>query len=238
MKRALRVAGAVLAVALAAGGAWAWNAATSAPAVALLPLPESLIAADTPAGRQLLAESTLKADHAALAGAFEPQSRPAYCGVASSVIVLNALAAGAPRLTQATFFTDAARAVRSPLRVTFGGMTLEQLGALLRSHGVEVAVRQASDSSPAAFRALAQQNLGDPGDFLVVNYQRSELGQKPTGHISPVAAYHAQADRLLVLDVAAYQYPAVWVPTEALFRAMSAVDPASGQARGFVVVRR
>jgi hypothetical protein len=44
-----------------------------------------------------------------------------------------------------------------------------------------------------------------------VNYQRGALGQKESGHISPLAAYNAASDRFLILDVAAYKYPPVWV---------------------------
>jgi hypothetical protein len=46
---------------------------------------------------------------------------------------------------------------------------------------------------------------------MLVNYERAALGQAKTGHISPIAAYNAKADRLLVLDVATYKYPPVWV---------------------------
>ena len=71
---------------------------------------------------------------------------------------------------------------------------------------------------------------------MLVNYQRAVLGQGETGHISPIAAYNAQADRFLVLDVAAYKYPPVWVTTQDLWNAMNTIDPASGRSRGFVVV--
>ena len=111
-------------------------------------------------------------------------------------------------------------------------MTLAQLGELLRAHGVQVTVYYASDSGLDAFRSVALQNLATAGDFLLVNYQRDALGQGEIGHISPIAAYNVKTDRLLILDVASYRYPPVWVSTEVLWKAMNTVDPASGARAG------
>jgi hypothetical protein len=57
------------------------------------------------------------------------------------------------------------------------------------------------------------------------------------GHISPLAAYNAETDSFLILDVAAYKYPPVWVSTEDLWDAMSASVGSSPRTRGFIVVR-
>jgi hypothetical protein len=43
---------------------------------------------------------------------------------------------------------------------------------------------------------------------------------------------------VLILDVARYRYPAVWVRAEDLWRAMGTVDRSSGRSRGLVVIRR
>jgi len=71
---------------------------------------------------------------------------------------------------------------------------------------------------------------------VLINYDRGAVGQAPGGHISPVTAYDPQSDRALVLDTAAHRYPPVWVEVRALHRAMQAVDPDSGRARGLVRV--
>ena len=44
-----------------------------------------------------------------------------------------------------------------------------------------------------------------------MNYLRKAIGQERGGHISPLAAYDAKSDRFLILDVARYKYPPVWV---------------------------
>jgi hypothetical protein len=66
---------------------------------------------------------------------------------------------------------------------------------------------------------------------------RRALGQQIGGHISPLAAYDAKADRFLILDVARYKYPPVWVKTADIFAAMNTLDAANdNKTRGFVLV--
>ena len=232
MARPGRIVGAVVAgLVLLLGGA-IWDIAFRVPSPHRLPLPPSLISAESSTGTQLLAHSAFTADEADLNRFFEAQSRAAYCGVASSVIVLNALRPGTT-LTQSSVFPN----VSTELRTTFGGMTLAQLAELLRSNSATVSMTYASDSNIEAFRRIARQNLQTPHDFMLVNYERAALGQTKSGHISPLAAYDDQSDRLLILDVAAYRYPPVWVTTPDLWNAMNTLDPDSNHTRGFVTVR-
>lgn len=238
MKRLLSISSIALFALLVLGSLLVWDKYFRSPAIDLLPLPENLIALESPAGRKLLAESEFVADYGQLTAHFVIQSRPAYCGVASSVIALNALRNMEPRLDQSTFFTNAARQIKDPLRVSLTGMSLRQLGELLRAHGAEASVVYASDTDIETFRSIAQRNLMTDGDFVLVNYQRAELEQVEMGHISPLAAYHAETDRFLVLDVAAYKYPPVWVSTKELWDAMnSPLGESSSRTRGFVVIR-
>jgi len=95
---------------------------------------------------------------------------------------------------------------------------------------------QGDQLSLQQFRQLLRQGLSDPRDRLVVNYQRSRIAQQGGGHISPIAAYNSRSDRVLILDVARYRYPAVWVKTEVLWRSMGEVDRASGQSRGLLSI--
>jgi hypothetical protein len=238
MKRSLRVASVAFFMTVALAGLGVWHAAFRTPSIDLLPLPERLIAVDSSGGKKLLSETRYVADYDVLIRNFESQSRPAFCGVASAVVILNALRSSPPRMTQATFFTDPASKVRGSLQVTFGGMTLAQLSDLLRAHGVDATPYFASDTTLNDFRMIASKNLETPDDYVLVNYQRSALDQGATGHISPIAAYNAAADRFLILDVAAYKYPPVWVASDALWNAMNTIDPESGRTRGFVVVRK
>jgi hypothetical protein len=72
---------------------------------------------------------------------------------------------------------------------------------------------------------------------VIVNYQREAIGEQTGGHISPLAAYDARADRFLILDVARYKYPPVWVKTTDIFDAMNTPDASNdNKTRGFVLV--
>jgi hypothetical protein len=231
-KTARAIAAAASVLALLAGG-WVWQLAFRMPAVDPLPLPAHLVALTAVEEHRLSVDAATNADYQPLTAAFESQRRPAFCGVASSVTVLNALRPSGPRQTQATFLAD----MSTELRVTFSGMTLHELGELLRRHGAEADVVFAADTTLDAFRRAASENLGRGGDYVLVNYQRAALGQRAGGHISPLAAYNAATDRFLILDVAAYRYPPTWVPAVDLWNAMNSVDSTSGRTRGFVVVR-
>jgi hypothetical protein len=208
----------------------------------------SLIPLSEPAGLHLLAGSGHRADYGALAGALLTQANLAYCGVASSAMLLNSLAVPAPAVpgygpyrfwTQENFFEDpATRSVKAPELIARQGMTLDQLRDLLASKGLQVRTIHGRDIELLALRRLLVSSLANPLDRLVVNYDRRQLGQTGGGHIAPLAAYHAASDRVLILDVARYRYPSVWVPLVDLWRALRGLDSASGLSRGLVVVER
>ena len=156
-----------------------------------------------------------------LSNQFVTQINQAYCGVASSVMVLNALGLPAPEsalykpfrvFTQENFFDRAeTKKVISADLVSKRGMTLAQLGDLLSSHGAKVQVYHGSDVDLDRFRSLLVQNLSKRDNFAIVNYLRKTIGQERGGHISPIAAYNQRTDRFLILDVSRYKYPPVWV---------------------------
>jgi hypothetical protein len=51
-----------------------------------------------------------------------------------------------------------------------------------------------------------------------------------------VAAYDEMRDRFLILDVARYKYPPVWVRSEELYAAMQAYDRDAKAPRGYLVL--
>jgi hypothetical protein len=206
-----------------------------------IPLPETQ-------GQTLLLQSNDRADYGPLAEQFLTQANLAYCGVASMVMVLNSLAVPAPAAagygsyrfwTQENVFEPAAtRAVLSPEVVARQGMTLQELRGLLASHGVQARAIHGDRLSLAQFRLLVRSNLARADDRLLVNYDRKALGQAGGGHISPLAAYNAATDRVLILDVARYRYPSVWVPLTDLWQAIRTTDSSTGLSRGVMVVRQ
>jgi hypothetical protein len=229
-------------IALAVGEGPGWSSPLANPAQPPKPRPE-------PAGQTLLLEATARRDHGPLAQWFETQANLAYCGVASAVMALNSLAIPAPTAagygpyrfwTQSSAFSiPGSGGFVRPEVVAREGMTLAQLQGWLAQQPDLVVERFHGDQlSLLQWRALLQRSLNDPEDRLLVNYQRSALGQPGGGHISPVAAYEITSDRVLILDVARYRYPAVWVRAEDLWRAMGTVDSSSGRSRGLLLIRR
>ena len=161
-------------------------------------------------------------------------------------MVLNALRVPAPAapeyapyrtFTQDNLLSERTDAVLPRETLARQGMTLDQLGGILAMQPVHAEVHHASESSVDEFRKLAQAYLGEAGHFVIVNYLRKALGEEIGGHISPLAAYDAKADRFLILDVARYKYPPVWVKTADMFAAMNTPDAANdNKTRGFVLV--
>ncbi|WP_172636068.1 phytochelatin synthase family protein [Synechococcus sp. PCC 6312] len=196
-------------------------------------------------GESLLETSQAKADVLPLMSHFVTQINPAYCGVASSVMVLNALGvttANTPAwqrgyLNQDTIFTPQTNAVIDRHLIAHQGLTLSQLAEFLQTYPVTVERYYGSDLGLAEFRQILGISLGKANQYILVNYLRSSIGQETGGHISPLAAYHAEQDQVLILDVARYKYPPIWVSVQALWQAMGTIDPVSGKSRGFLVIR-
>jgi hypothetical protein len=211
-----------------------------------LPLPPNLVGAATPAGETYFLEAEARAAYFPLADNFVTQKNQAFCGVASSVMVLNALQLPAPAVpeydpyrtfTQDNVFSAATEAVIPADTIREMGMTLDQLGAFIATQPVTVEVHHAADSSLDVFRASARDSLSKPGHFVVVNYLRKAIGQEKGGHISPLAAYDGRSDRFLILDVARYKYPPVWVTAADLFAAMNTIDSDNeNRSRGYVLI--
>ncbi len=230
-----------LVVVLLAAGLGAASAET-------LPLPDSLVALQSEEGEALLFGADARADYVPLSLYFVTQENPAYCGPATIAMVLNALDLARPpsEMTlglglydQENIFDARAEAAKPHAEVMRGGMTLDDLGAILAAHDLTVQVHHAEDSSLDEFRKIAADEVGSNGRFVLVNYLRAGIGQEKGGHISPLAAYDADSDRFLILDVSRYKYPPVWVKAAALFGAMDTPDSDNdNRSRGYLVVGR
>ena len=202
---------------------------------------------DTPRGAELFDEAKVKGHFWTLCRYFISEKFLTYCGIASSVTVLNSLAIEAPdepqiypykMFTQDNIFTDEVLHHRRPLDVEKGGNTLGQLATVLAALHVDVAIYFGSDMSPDETRQTILGALQAPDQRVIVDFDRKVLGQKGGGHFSPLAAYHQGEDRFLLLDVARYKLPPCWVPAAVLHEAISGTDTTSGKSRGFLIVTR
>jgi hypothetical protein len=213
-----------------------------------LPLPQNLVGAATDAGEALLIDADAREAYFSLASNFLTQKNQAYCGIASIVMVLNAMQLPAPAVpefdpyrtfTQDNLLDARTEAVLPREVIMKQGMTLDQIGGLLELQPVTVEVHHAADSSLDVFRGKAREYLAKPDHFVIVNYLRKAIGQEKGGHISPLAAFDAETDRFLILDVARYKYPPVWVKASELFAAMNTQDSDNqDRTRGYVLLSK
>ena len=173
------------------------------------------------------------------------QNTQTYCSVASAITVLNAMPIKKPvdpsyapyaYFTQSNYFTPKVVKVISPQTVLSQGMTRDEMSMTLAQHGVKTKSIAGDTLNDEALRTLLQKALGDDGQFVLANYLRATLGQVGGGHWSVLAAYDAQSDSVLILDVAKYKYAPVWVSISTLQKAIATIDTTSNKARGLVIV--
>jgi hypothetical protein len=152
-----------------------------------------------------------------------------YCAVASAVMVLNASNLPAPLtpnhapyriFDQDNFFTGKVISMVTPAQVSAKGMSLEELHNTMASFGVKVKKVYGSEVSLKQFRNDVIKAVSFSDHFIIVNVDRKYLHEEGGGQFSPIAAVDIEKDRMLVLDVARYKYPPMWVKTADLYRAM------------------
>ncbi|CAI9288431.1 unnamed protein product [Lactuca saligna] len=176
----------------------------------VLPSPPAIDFA-SPEGKQLFIEAiqggTMEGFFK-LISYFQTQSEPAYCGLATLAMVLNALS------------IDPGRKWKVLLQVLGDGlMSLCWIAVSLWKRHV-IACSTSDDC------------------HLISSYNRGTFKQTGSGHFSPIGGYHAGRDMVLVLDVARFKYPPHWVPLTLLWEAMDTIDDSSGFRRGFMLISR
>lgn len=122
------------------------------------------------------------------------------------------------------------------LQVKDHGFQIHQLAQLFAAHGLDVKLRIVSDKLENQFiKNELVKNMGDPDDYVVVNYQRSQLQQQGGGHISPLGAYHKPTDSFLIMDVTPNKADWVWVKADLLIAAMRTFDTVEN--RGYLLLK-
>jgi hypothetical protein len=187
----------------------------------------------------------------AMLSSFVTQRTQSFCSVATAATMLNALGVPAPvdpvyaphaYYTQANILGECALGLTShtgaPLSAGFiatHGATLDEWAAYLSCWAHPMAARHASEWSVDVFRTEVAAALSDsPPRAVGLNFHRSGLGQPGGGHMSPVAAYSAATDSMLLLDVSRYKEEAAWFPVSELHSAMNTTDVAASVSRGWV----
>ncbi|GAV74655.1 Phytochelatin domain-containing protein/Phytochelatin_C domain-containing protein [Cephalotus follicularis] len=172
---------------------------------------------------------------------FQTQSEPAYCGLASLSMVLNALAIDPGRKWKGPWrwFDESMLDCCEPLeKVKAEGISFGKLVCLAHCAGAKVEAFRTNQSTIEDFRKYVIRCSSSDDCHVISSYHRGTFKQTGTGHFSPIGGYHAGKDMALILDVARFKYPPHWVPLELLWDAMDNVDETTGQRRGFLLVSR
>nr|CAH8832843.1 unnamed protein product [Trichobilharzia regenti] len=209
------------------------------------PLPRHCISFSSPEGKRIFREALLSGHmetYFCLASQFCTQEEPSYCGLASLVMVLNALGLDPGRVWKSPWrwYHESMLTCCLPQDVLTKGITLDDFVKIGRCYGLDVDLhRVSSENSLSHFREMVtKMTSGLSEGYLVVCYSRSALGQTGTGHFAPVGGYHPQRELVFLFDTARFKYPPHWVSLTKLWESMNQVDPATQLPRGFVVLRK
>ncbi|KAK3028127.1 hypothetical protein RJ639_038988 [Escallonia herrerae] len=172
---------------------------------------------------------------------FQTQSEPAYCGLASLSMVLNALAIDPGRKWKGPWrwFDESMLDCCEPLeKVKAKGISFGKVVCLAHCAGAAVKAFRTNQSTLDDFRKYVMACTTSDDCHVISSYHRGTFEQTGTGHFSPIGGYHAGRDMALILDVARFKYPPHWVPLTLLWEAMNTTDDASGRHRGFMLISR
>jgi hypothetical protein len=205
-------------------------------------IPANLVALDSDYGQEIFSQSNYKEAYWGLSEQFVTQSTGTDCGIASAVMVVNALNIRPPQdpehpgfyqWSQINILPVAAK-VFSINQLNYVGLSLPDEANLLAQFGLHSTYYYGKSLSLDEFRYLTKQAVSQKNSEAVVDFSRKSLNQVGDGHFSPIAAYDSNSDRFLLMDVARYKYPPVWVTTSDLYHAIRE----NGSWRGLVVVSK
>ena len=96
------------------------------------------------------------------------------------------------------------------------------------------------DATAAAFRAHLVAMERDADRLIAGNYHLATTygDDWDVGHFSPIGAYDATKDRVLLLDVWKADYEPCWVDLKRLLKGMVPVSPVGKTSRGYLVLKR
>ncbi|KAJ3412999.1 hypothetical protein HDV05_008650 [Chytridiales sp. JEL 0842] len=205
----------------------------------------SLTSFNSTTGRKLFKESLADGSAEAflqLSGNLAHQSEPAYCALGSLAIVLNALEVDPKRPWKGPWrwYDETLLECCSPLsQIKEKGLTFSEFACLASCNSLQVTSKRGNQVSLEEFRQdISDVCRGDGTTQLVVSFSRKTLGQTGDGHFSPIGAFHADEDKVLVLDVARFKYPSYFVSVEQLYEALKPIDKETGLSRGYFLLRK
>ena len=192
----------------------------------------------------------------ALISFYVPQGNHASCSVASAVMVLNAARAHMAKTAEEKVISepellDKIHDPQWKLRVSPGGekgiygLNLDLFGDLMKKalgayslSPAKVATYHVVDTSSETKASVRKSLKGlSMNHFIVANFdQKAFTNDTQVGHFSPVAAYDASKDRVLILDSDREYYEPYWVSVDDFVKGMATQDHQIKKSRGYAVI--
>ncbi|KAJ3258843.1 hypothetical protein HK103_003225 [Boothiomyces macroporosus] len=155
-------------------------------------LPKICTGFTSPEGRQMFRQAlndVYMESYFELSQHFLTQSEPAFCGLSSLCMVLNALGVDPLRQWKGVWrwYDESMLDCCRPLdQVIVNGITLPEFSCLARCNGLESSYKTADQTTKEDFLIDLMNSCKSPGEVMVVSYCRKTLGQTGDGHFSPV----------------------------------------------------
>ena len=189
-------------------------------------------------------------DFWALMPYYLPQQDGAACGIASMSMIINAARAHQNLTASDALITQ--KAFVEKMKIDYShGIALDDLGTdvkkALITYGldphskstVEVIHVDGSKAQAKKIRALLIENEKSDHNFILANFLQSEFTGDPegaVGHISPVAAFDAAKNKVLIMDVDREYYEPYWVSFDTFIKGMNTSDDSQKKTRGLVFI--
>jgi hypothetical protein len=199
-------------------------------------------------------------DYWTLSAYYVPQATSTDCSAASIAMAVNALRGLPPNADQELVTEDSLledvddEAWISEVEEDGPGVTFKETRQYLRESLDQFELKAATVTAVApqvadaaaldAFRkALADNEASGKNVMLVYYNQGAVTGDWDGPHISPVGAYDAAKDRVLIMDVDRDWYVPYWTSSKTLLAALVKPAPAeqgalAGQTGGYIVVAK
>ncbi|CAI4226403.1 unnamed protein product [Auanema sp. JU1783] len=208
-------------------------------------LPDTCVDFSSVQGKTFFKEALIEGNaeiYFKLASQFKTQDEPAYCGLSTLVMVLNALEVDPERVWKAPwrFYHESMLDCCVPLeKVKISGINLIQFNCLAVCNRLQTFIYHADESEEFLnqLREDLINSVRSDDSVLVAAYDRSVLGQTGSGHFSPLGAYNSVTDSVLIMDVARFKYPPHWVPLRILQKSMCSVDTSTKKTRGYSLLK-
>jgi glutathione gamma-glutamylcysteinyltransferase len=207
-------------------------------------LPIDLASFTSSRGKSLFRNALLSGNaeiYFSLSGNFTMQSEPAFCGLGSLSMVLNALSVDPGKRWKGVWrwYSDEMIECCTPLQVIKSkGMTFQQFVATARGNGLIVIPKYAHQTTFSEFISDLETVTKSNDTHMVVSFSRQSLNQTGDGHFSPIGAFCKTENQVLVMDTARFKYPSYFVDATKLYNAMFPMDKETNVPRGYVLLSK